>query len=643
MPMTKKRIVLIETKSTHIHVYSFAPIPRLGAVLLGTILRNRGYHVDVFIEDMGAVDMDIVRQADLVGISLITATAPRSYQMAATIRALGIPVVLGGPHVSFVPDEAIEHADYCLCGEADETMPLFVDTLFEQGDLTTVPGLLFHQGEQVIVNTPAKRPEDLDRNPFADFSLVRAERHYPIASISTSRGCPFDCSFCSVTTFNGRGFRTHSVEHTLDEIEYQFKHNYFRAIFFADDIFNANKRRMAELAEGMIRRKLTPAWGAQMRHEVTRDEEVVALLKRANCQRAFVGFESINPAALKAYNKKETVDDIIRTVQVFHRHGIAVHGMFVVGCDEDTVQTVRETVRFCIEHKVDTVQFMVLTPLPGSRDYQQYARNERPLLSRRWDLYDGHHVLFEPRNMTSYELQIESMRAMRRFYSLGRVVGSFLRGEMTNAVIRAIGWRTVRAWHKQADNIEWVGHLRERLWEGARQLAGGRVPVGRPATVAVLPPLPDLHLRQAFEQFLSNLGARVEQVTEDWASRLTQQKQRVAETADNARQHAIEWLRNLRGRVRFVVAPPQLNLEECRTRLAEEMEHLRERVRARFDDLPQVLRIPENWSEDLAEVREWLFKVGLIFTEDLALIRSARALFLEQIKSYRESQQPAQA
>lgn len=632
MPL-KKRVVLIETKSSHIHVYSFAHIPRLGAVLLGTILRDKGYHVDVFIEDLGDVDMDVVRRADLVGISLITATAPQSYELAARIRALGIPVVLGGAHVSFVPEEAIRHADYILTGEADETMGQFVDALFDGGDLASIPGIWFRRDGEVVQGPPSVRPEDLDSSPFPDFSLVRAPRLSRIASVSTSRGCPFDCSFCSVTTFNGRKFRMRSVEGVVDEIDYQVRNHRFHYVFFADDIFNANKKRMVALVETMMRRGVTPAWGAQMRHEVTKDEDVVALLARGNCKQAFVGFESINPRALLAYNKKQTVDDIERSIDVFHRHGILVHGMFVVGCDEDSVETIRETVRFCQDRMVDSVQFMCLTPLPGSRDYVQFATGARELLSKRWDLYDGHHALHQPRRMTAYELQVESMRAMKRFYSLGRVFSRLARGRLTNAWIGAVGWKLVRQWHKDPDNHNWAAQLKEQLKEQARVLAGGAIPVGEANAVALVADESAAGLRGELERYFRALGARVEVVAGDLSARAGETRQHVAERAGDTARQAADWLKNLSGRVQFVVAPKAIDLEAGRARLAEELERLRANARARVEDLPRVLHIPDQ----VGDVRTWLVQVGLIFTDDIERIRLACAQVLE----YLESQQVA--
>lgn len=626
--MKNKRICLIETRSPHFHVYSFAPIPRLGAIQLGTILHNHGYDVDVFIEDLCPIDMDVVRQADLVGISLITATAPRSYRLADAIRRLGIPVVLGGAHVSFMPEDAARHADYCLCGEADESIVAFVDGLFDGGDLSGIPGLVCQRDREIVFGPPSQRPQELDRNPFPDFSLVRAKSLFRITSISTSRGCPFDCSFCSVTTFNGKSYRTHSVDYVLDQIQYQFSRHAFRFIFFADDIFNANKQRMARLLEGMVERGNPPAWGAQVRHEVTRDDDLVALMKRAHCKQVFVGFESINPRALALYNKHETVEDIERSIEVFHRHGVMVHGMFVLGCDEDTIDTVRNTLRFAIDRKIDTVQFMVLTPLPGSRDYQQYARGERSLLSRNWDLYDGHHVLYEPKLMTAYELQAESQRTMRKFYGLRRAFGPLLRGNLPIAYFRYVGWRIVRAWHREPANCSWLSELRQRLHDGARKLAGGDIPVQRTAAVAVFPSPSSRMFRPALEQFLTDLGAKVEHGAEDLTTVLSQGRQLTADSVDSATDLLSKWFRNLGGRAHLVLAPKETELRAGLARLSVDFDRFRAFLRSPGNELPRVLYLPEQ----RLEIRRWLFQLGLIFTDDLGRIRQACARVLEMLE-----------
>jgi radical SAM superfamily enzyme YgiQ (UPF0313 family) len=144
-------------------------------------------------------------------------------------------------------------------------------------------------------------------------------------------------------------------------------------------------------------------------------------MRDSNCVWVYIGFESVNPAALAEYNKKQTVDDIAESIRAFHAYGIPIHGMFVLGCDADTPETVEATVQFAIKQRIDTVQFMTITPFPGTEFYDNMAAEGR-ILSDDWSLYDGHHVVIQPKNMTPYELQMAAFRAMLRFYAPRRAV-----------------------------------------------------------------------------------------------------------------------------------------------------------------------------------------------------------------------------
>ena len=220
-----KRIVLIETKAPNYHVFSDVHIPRLGSIQLGSILHELGYHVDVYIEDIAPLDFDIVKNADLVGISALSSTAPYSYALADRIRAMGIPVIMGGTHVTFLAEEALEHADFILRGEADESIVDFMQAFSGDGDYEKIPGLSYWKEGKIQHNLDCPLPHDLNKNPIPDFRLARGVPNMSVVCVCTSRGCPCDCSFCSVTAFNGRKYRAMSVERVLKEVEFHYTHN----------------------------------------------------------------------------------------------------------------------------------------------------------------------------------------------------------------------------------------------------------------------------------------------------------------------------------------------------------------------------------------------------------------------------------
>jgi radical SAM superfamily enzyme YgiQ (UPF0313 family) len=190
-------------------------IPRLGPVLLGTILQRQGLEVKVIIEEIAAADYHSLDfHPDLVCISSITSTAPRAYELGDYYRQQGIPVVLGGAHPSFVVRESLDHADYVICGEGDEALPELVATLNSGGDLAAVQNLSYLEGETVRQNPWRSFVENLDDLPIPDYNVVHGWAARPgrrWMSISTSRGCPFNCRFCAVIKLFGRKYRYNSV------------------------------------------------------------------------------------------------------------------------------------------------------------------------------------------------------------------------------------------------------------------------------------------------------------------------------------------------------------------------------------------------------------------------------------------------
>src|SRR5262249_14426084 len=297
-----RKLVFIEPSSTHLHIYSRVTIPRLGSVLLGTIMRDKGYDVRVYIEDIHDVDMSEVLSADVVAISAITSTAPQSYRLADTVRAAGRVVVLGGTHTSFLPDEGLEHRDFVIRGEGEFAFQELVDAIQAGHGFDKIQNLSYRVDGRIVHNPERPKIANLDVNPMPDYRLITGWKPGGVISVATSRGCPFSCTFCSVPGMYGHAFRTHSIDRVLDELAVH-KGNLYT--FFADDIFTANKKRVKELLRRMIDRDLTPQWGAQVRTETVDDPELLELMRDSNCFNVYVGFESINPRTLKLFQKKQ--------------------------------------------------------------------------------------------------------------------------------------------------------------------------------------------------------------------------------------------------------------------------------------------------------------------------------------------------
>ena len=415
-------------------------------------------------------------------ISSISSTAPRAYELADFYRQQGLPVVLGGAHPSFLPLEGLEHADYVICGEGDEALPELINVLENGGSLADINNLCYRDGDTIQQNPWRPFLGDLDSLPIPNYNLIhgwKARNRRGVVSIATSRGCPFNCSFCSVILLFGRQHRVTSIDRVIEEIRQNGLQS--RHIFFCDDNFTADRKRTKELCERIIAEGLKIEWSAQVRVESAKDPELLDLMAKSGCYIVFVGLESINPATLKAYNKSQTVQGIKDCVNNFHHFGINVHGMFVFGSEEDHYQVIRDTVKVSRQLDLDSLQYLILTPLPGTPFFKEMEAQNR-IICRDWSQYDGHHTVFQPRQFTPYELQMETNRAMKKFYSWTSVIKRLIARDLFFAKMKAYG--RIILWKATLKRNNYFQQLKEQLYTRGQQLRQwlpqkGRLPRGR--------------------------------------------------------------------------------------------------------------------------------------------------------------------
>jgi len=445
-------ISLIEPKSPGLNVFSKFVMPRLGLPIIGTILKNLGHDVKIYNQDLKPLNHKKIEESDLIGISTITPTAPTAYSLADRYRRKGIKVVIGGPHVTFMADEALDHADYVVRGEGEETIVELVKAMETGGDESGIAGLSYLDNGRKKHNPGRPLLDDLDKLPIPDFTLIEGHEKLAYTPIATSRGCPFNCKFCSVTPMFGRGYRQRSVDLIIEELN-----NFPRSkVFFYDDNFVVNKNYTKELLEKLTRRKHKMAWGAQARVDVYKDKEILKLMQASNCDTLYIGFESLNPETLDSFNKKQSVSQMRECIRVLHKNNIRVHGMFVFGADTDDKNVFRNTLEFVQKEKIDTVQFMILTPLPGTETYRELSEQNR-LLHRNWGLYDAHHVVFRPVKMSCFDLQVETIQAMHKFYSILSAVRKMLLGKYYQAGRKIMGNYIITQWEKM--NRDFIRNL----------------------------------------------------------------------------------------------------------------------------------------------------------------------------------------
>lgn len=409
-------------------------------MLLGTIAKKLGWDVRVYVEEIADIDYRDVLTADLVGISTITPTASRAYAIADALRDFGVPVVMGGPHVTFLADEALDHCDYVVRGEGEEALPLLMKALTGKGKLRHAPNLSYRdKNGRVHHNEQTSTVEDLDTLPYPDYDLIVGWHNVqsfslrPVIPIQATRGCPFGCRFCSVIGMFGRKVRTRSVENVIGELRRHQDRN--AHIFFYDDNFTARKPWAKELIQrAMIDEQLCPHWSAQVRADATKDDELLALIQQGKCSHVYVGFETVNPSALADMGKQQSVQSMVDAVQKFKSHRIGVHGMFIFGFDSDTKNTFRETTRFAMRSGIDSAQFLILALLPGTPIYDEMVAAGR-ITVRDWAHYDGHHVCYKPAQISAWQLQWAQIKAHAMFYSRLRMVRQIAKGYLGNSAI----------------------------------------------------------------------------------------------------------------------------------------------------------------------------------------------------------------
>jgi radical SAM superfamily enzyme YgiQ (UPF0313 family) len=410
--VTPKSIIFIEPSGNPDNVFgNYMNLPLTGCLYLGTILHNAGHQVRILNEAILPRPIDPFElRADVFCITALTVSVPRARQLAVQLRRAcpQARILVGGIHASLVPHEFEDVADQVVVGEAEN---IIIDLIDGKCSGKVV------QGSAV---------EDVDTLPVVNYRLLEGWERLDIVPIMTSRGCPFDCNFCTVTKIFGKRFRMQSPKRVLAEMKNALATLNSRAIFFYDDNFTANRARVEELCSLIAAEKLDISWSAQVRSDIGRDPELLRRMAGAGCDWFFVGFESINDATLKAYHKSQTKTDIEEAISAIHQASINIHGMFIFGEDNDTVESLRASVDFAIRHEIETVQWMILTPFPGTQLHARLAAENR-ILHAQWDCYDGMHVVFRPVNMSPTRLLEEAMGAYQRFYSLRRYLLNLLR------------------------------------------------------------------------------------------------------------------------------------------------------------------------------------------------------------------------
>ena len=363
----------------------------------------------VTIQDEKVEPLDLAQHADLVGVTAMTTTAPRAYEIADQFRRRGLKVVMGGMHASALPDEALEHCDSVVVGEAEELWPRLMRD-FEQNSLQRI-----------------YRHEDgfpsLDHLPRPDWALYRDKRYLPVHFVETTRGCPLDCEFCAVTTAFGGKYRNRPAEEVVAELRslHPFEGRFIlkNCVFFVDDNIISNRAYARELLPRLAEFKLK--WFSHASMNIAKDPEILRLCQSSGCVGLFIGFESLSEANLRAVGKRTNhPQEYMEVVQRIHDNGIGIDASFVFGLDGDDEGVFDRTLEFVERSRIEIGYYSILTPYPGTRLHERLTQEGR-ILTKDWSLYDTSHVVYRPRPFTPDQLLAGYYRVLKQSFSLSSI------------------------------------------------------------------------------------------------------------------------------------------------------------------------------------------------------------------------------
>ncbi len=376
---------------------------------------------EVTLVDEGIEEIEPEVEADLIGISAITGTAPRAYELADRFRRRGLPVVLGGVHPTLRPEEAARHADAVVTGYAEQSWPQLLRD-FVAGRMQT----RYDQGANL----------NLANLPFPRRDLLPTGRHTITHTVEATRGCIHQCEFCVVPTAWGR-----PLQRPVAEVVADIRQMRARRLIFLDLNLIADIDYAKELFTALIPLKIS--WGGLATTVIAWDEELLDLAARSGCRGLLIGFETLSQESLaetnKAFNMRQDYHEVVRRL---HDRGIALQGTFVFGFDNHTPDTFAETVDFVIEANIDLPRYAILTPFPGTPLFDRLKQEGR-ILTEDWTLYDAQHVVYQPRRMSPERLLHGTEWAWKQTYSYRSIAKRLLgaRIQLPLALAANLGYR----------------------------------------------------------------------------------------------------------------------------------------------------------------------------------------------------------
>jgi len=360
---------------------------------------------EVALYDDRMEDIPYSKKIHLACITIHSYTARRAYEIARKFRKIGVRVVLGGVHVTLLPEEASKHADAIVIGDAENVFKQVIEDA-RKDKLKKVYSSEFGIPQMGIV---PKR------------ELFKGKGYLPISLVQFSRGCKFNCSFCSVSKFFRKSHHCRNVDDVIMEIESQG----LRRILFVDDNLVTNRKKAKELMRRLIPLKIK--WASQSSIDMVKDTDLMDLMVKSGCVGHLIGFESLNVNSLKWLNKNinaRNFDEYQKALKILRNYGFQIWGSFIIGNDFDNLETINKTVEFAIKSKLALAWFHVLMPYPGTKVFDRFKEQDRLLFDGHWwnhKDFKYHDTTFVPKLMSPKELTKAAIQANKDFYSLSSI------------------------------------------------------------------------------------------------------------------------------------------------------------------------------------------------------------------------------
>ncbi len=430
-------ILLVNPPSPGIYDWAGLKLPPLGLGYLASVLREAGHRVRIFdlqVERHDMLDQEISK-CDLVGITSESNKIFRALDIANRARQQKKKVVMGGYHATFQDREILLESpvDYIVKGEGEYTFLELVRNLESGKGVSDIPGISYLLDGAFHTTPIPPPPRDLDALPMPARDLLPLSKYWmtqiegePLLNIVTSRGCPHACSFCASSSFAGRKWRTRSAENIIRELEQLYFDYGFKGFAFMDDNFTLQPERVEAITYSIKKSGMKIKWWCFSRVDtLLKNTSLVQQMASTGLRMVYLGLESADPRALKAYRKCITTEVSKLAVDLLHSHGVKALGSFILGNINDTRTSIMKTVDYAKKLNLDLAQFSALTPFPGTRLFQEAIRENR-LISLNWKLFDGGHPVLMGNHLHPRELHRLLVKAYLDFYRQGKQVNNVL-------------------------------------------------------------------------------------------------------------------------------------------------------------------------------------------------------------------------